>query len=133
MWFKRAISFVLLSCFGTIEFRELLQAQHRQAVGVESLIQLLVLGQTGCSGCGWKAPLEVCGDTELELVVDVVGVAFGSWFQSCQQVLTHFLLLGVTDQPLGLCILFKGRVLYLVGMEEPSLSPIMVDRLIKHR
>ena len=86
-----------------------------------------MLGQTGCSGCGWKAPFEVCGDTKLELVVDVAGV------QGFQQVLTHFELLGVTDQPLGLRILFKGRVLYLVGMEEPSLSPIMVDRRIKYR
>lgn len=118
---------VLLSLFGTIELRELCQAQHRQAVGVESLIQLLVLGQTGCSSCGWKAPLEVCGGAKLELVVDVADV------QCFQQVLTHFELLGVADQPLGLCILFKGCVLYLVGMEEPSLSPIMVDRRIKHR
>jgi hypothetical protein len=77
MW----LNFLVLnavSSFGTIELCEFFQAQHRQAVGVERLIQMLVLGQTGCSGCGWKVPLEVCGDTELKVVLlraGVVGIA----------------------------------------------------------
>lgn len=76
MWLNVCIGILsYYSRLGTIELRELCQAQHRQAVGVERLIQMLVLGQTGCSGCGWKAPLEVCGDTELKLVADVVGIA----------------------------------------------------------